>query len=64
MCRVLRVTRSGFYAWLQCPLSARAREDLRLLPLIRASYAASDGICGSPRVFLDLREVGETCGRY
>jgi putative transposase len=64
MCRVLRVTRSGFYAWLHKPLSDRAIEDLRLLELIRASYAASHGIYGSPRVFLDLREAGETCGKH
>src|SRR5262245_56745465 len=62
MCRVLHVTRSGFYAWLHKPLSDRAIEDERLLELIRASYAASHGIYGSPRVFLDLREAGETCG--
>ncbi|WP_353744298.1 IS3 family transposase [Spongiibacter sp.] len=30
--------------------------------LTRSSYAASRGVYGSPRVFLDLREVGETCG--
>lgn len=62
MCRVLQVARSGFYQWLHKPLSDRALEDLRLLKLIRASYAASHGIYGSPRVFLDLRELGETCG--
>lgn len=45
-------------------MSARAREDRRLLQLIRASHAASGGIYGSPRVFLDLREAGETCGRH
>lgn len=55
---------SGFYAWLHKPLSARAKEDRRLLPLIRASHQASGGIYGSPRVFLDLREAGETCGRH
>ena len=62
MCRVLQVARSGFYQWLHKPLSNRAIEDLRLLDLIRASYAASHGIYGSPRVFLDLRELGESCG--
>lgn len=62
MCRVLKVSRSGFYAWLHKPLSDRAIEDLRLLELIRASYAASGGVYGSPRVFLDLREAGERCG--
>lgn len=63
MCRLLGVSHSGFYAWLLRPLSDRAIEDIRLLELIRASYAASSGVYGSPRVFLDLREAGETCGR-
>jgi putative transposase len=64
MCRVLKVARSGFYQWLHQPLSDRAIEDRRLLVLIRASYAASSGVYGSPRIFLDLREVGETCGKH
>ena len=63
MCRVLRVARSGFYAWFHKPLSARAIEDQRLLELIRASYDASDGIYGSPRVFGDLKEAGEQLSR-
>jgi len=64
MCRVLQVTRAGFYAWLHKPLSDRAIEDERLLDLIRASYAASGGVYGSPRVFADLREAGEACGKH
>ncbi len=64
MCRVLKVARSGFYEWLHEPLSDRAREDLRLLELIQASHEASGGAYGSPRVFGDLREAGETCGRH
>lgn len=64
MCRVLKVCRSGFYAWLNKPLSDRAIEDQRLLVLVRASYAASGGVYGAPRVFLDLREAGETCGKH
>ncbi|MEX0959537.1 MAG: IS3 family transposase [Burkholderiales bacterium] len=64
MCRVLEVARSGYYAWLQAPISCRAREDARLLRLIRASFAASYGVYGAPRVFLDLREVGETCSKH
>ena len=63
MCRILGVARSGFYAWVQRPLSDRAIEDERLLEMIRESYAASGGIYGSPRVFLDLREAGERVGR-
>ena len=64
MCRLLEVARSGYYAWLQEPVSPRAQEDARLLGLIRASFAASHGIYGAPRVFLDLREAGETCSKH
>ena len=64
MCRVLGVAPSGYYAWLQQPVSNRAQEDARLLRLIRTSFVASHGIYGAPRVFLDLREVGETCSKH
>jgi putative transposase len=64
MCRVLGVAVSGYYDWLQQPLSNRAQEDARLLRLIRASFTASQGIYGAPRVFLDLREAGETCSKH
>jgi hypothetical protein len=60
LCRVLDVALSGYYAWLKQPLSNRAQEDARLHRLIRASFVASQGIYGAPRVFLDLREAGET----
>jgi putative transposase len=64
MCRVPDVTRSGYYQWLKHPISNRAQEDARLLRLIRASFTASQGIYGAPRVFLDLREAGETCSKH
>lgn len=64
MCAVLGVAPSGYYEWLKQPLSKRAQEDARLLRLIRASFTASQGIYGAPRVFLDLREAGETCSQH
>ncbi len=64
MCRVLGVAASGYYEWLQQPISNRAQEDTRLLRLIRASFVASQGVYGAPRVFLDLREAGETCSKH
>lgn len=64
MCRVLRAARAGYYQWLHKPLSDRAIEDQPLLGLIRDSYAASSGVYGSPRVFADLREAGERCGKH
>ena len=64
MCRVLEVSPSGFYEWLNRPLSDRAIEDQRLLALIRSSYTASSGVYGYRRVYLDLREIGESCGKH
>jgi putative transposase len=64
MCRVLGVAPSGYYEWIAHPISNRAQEDGRLLRLIRASFTASHGIYGAPRVFLDLREAGETCSKH
>ncbi len=64
MCRLLEVAPSGYYDWLKQPISKRAKEDARLLRLIRASFMASQGTYGAPRVFLDLREAGETCSKH
>lgn len=64
MCRVLRVHRSGYYAWLEKPQSARTVEDERLLTKIRRFHQESGAAYGSPRIFKDLRDDGETCGRH
>ncbi len=58
------VAPSGYDEWLKQALSNRAQEDARLLRLIRASYTASHGIYGAPRVLLNLREAGETCSKH
>ena len=50
LCRCLRVTRSGFYAWCRRPESTRAREDRRLKVLVRASFDESRQRYGSPRI--------------
>ena len=62
MCRVLKVHRSGFYAWLHEPLSPRSKANEMLTAKIRESYDQSMGIYGSPRIFCDLREAGVACG--
>ena len=64
MCRVLGVAPSGYYEWIKQPISNRGQEDARLLRLIRASFIASHGIYGAPRVFLDLPEAGETRSKH
>jgi putative transposase len=62
MCRVLKVHRSGFYAWLHEPLSPREKANEVLTEKIREFYDQSMGIYGSPRIFCDLREAGVACG--
>ena len=61
MCRVFKLHRSGFYAWLDKPLSDHAIEDKRLLKRIKAFYVASGGTYGSPWIHRDLRDAGEAC---
>ena len=63
LCRCLRVTRSGFYAWQTRPESARAQRDRRLKVLVHASFAASKGRYGSPRIYRDLLEQKEPVSR-
>jgi len=40
MCRLLGVTRAGYYAWREHQVSDRAQEDARLTRLIHASFTA------------------------
>ena len=63
MCRVLEVSRSGYYGWLKRPESCRAREDRTLLVHIRASHKRSRGNYGSPRIHKDLVDDGHKVGR-
>ena len=63
LCRCLRVTRSGFYAWQRRPESTHARDDRRLTVLVRVSFEESKHRYGSPRVHEDLREQDEHVSR-
>jgi helix-turn-helix protein/integrase-like protein len=54
-CRVLGVSRSGYYEWKGRPDSARSARDKELLKLIEQVHADSRGSYGSPRVTAELR---------
>jgi putative transposase len=56
MCRLLGISRSGFYAYVSRKPSRRAVEDATLLERIEAFHARSDGTYGAPRIHMDLRE--------
>lgn len=58
MCRVLAVSRSGYYAWAARPPSERAVANAALVEEIRRVHADSDGTYGSRRVHAQLRRDG------
>jgi putative transposase len=64
MCRVLGVQRSGYYAWVRSPPSARAHEDQRLQGLIKHAWLESNSVYGHRKVAKDVRDWGETCSRH
>lgn len=63
MCRVLGVSRSGFYAWLKRPKSKRAIANDRLLAEIRRAHRKSRNTYGSRRVHKQLLSESEICSK-
>ena len=63
LCRMLKVSTSGFYAWQDRPPSQRSIDDAVLSERIRVIHAASDEIYGSPNIHAELRDEGTRVGR-
>jgi len=63
LCRMLEVSRAGFYAWQRRPPTARAQQDQRLGVEIQAIHTETRQRYGSPRVHAELRERGHRLGR-
>ena len=63
MCRILAVSRAGFYAWRVRAAARRTREDGTLAVAVAAIYAGRHRRYGSPRVRMELRERGQRTGR-
>ena len=63
MCRVLQVSRSGYYAWCKRPPAPRTLKDQTLALAVSAIHAESRGRYGSPRVHAELRERGQRTAR-
>ena len=62
MCRVLKVSRRGYYAWLNRPESTRSIANKALLQQIKRVFEAHRQVYGAPRIYRVLREKGVLCG--
>ncbi len=63
LCRMLGVSRSGYYAWRSRPPSERARFDAVLSEKIETIHRNSRTTYGAPRVHAELRAIGIRCSR-
>lgn len=63
MCRVLHVSRSGYYAWKERPETERSAEELQLVRTMRALFDEHDRAMGSRRMVKCLRAAGHNIGR-
>jgi len=63
LCRVLRVSRSGFYTWCRRPEAARRRRDRELVELVVRVFKESRRTYGSPRVHREFQSLQVLCGR-
>lgn len=56
LCRTLKISRSGYYAWLTRPMSARRREDLQLTATIASIHRRSKETYGAPMIRAELAD--------
>jgi putative transposase len=63
LCRMLGVSKSGYYAWRGRPPSERRRQDTLLIEKIREIHSRSRETYGYPRVHAELCSLGVRCGR-
>jgi putative transposase len=63
LCRILRVSRSGYYGWKVRPPSERDRENAALTEKIREIHSRSRQLYGYPRIHAELRALGVRCSR-
>lgn len=62
LCRYLKVSESGYYAWLNRKPSKRAQEDARLEVEIKAVHKRMRGVCGAEKLQKELEEGGTHVG--
>lgn len=63
LCKIVGVSKSGYYAWRARPPSKRSCEDAALTERIVEVHKRSRETYGYPRVHAELRALGVCCGR-
>lgn len=63
MCRILHVSRSGYYRWRHHRESRREIRDKVLLEQIKTAYEHGRGTYGSPRITAELNARGISCSK-
>jgi putative transposase len=63
LCRVLRVSKSGYHGWRSRPPSARSKADAVLTERIERIHRDSRETYGAPRIHAELRVSGIRCAR-
>lgn len=61
MCRVLGVSRFGYYRWLERPISTREARRMEMEALIKETYEAFEAKYGAPRLAKELTDLGHPC---
>ncbi len=64
MCRLLAVSRSGYYDWRHRDESATVRRNRTLARLVRQVHLESQGVYGARKIHRELLAWGEACGRH
>jgi putative transposase len=62
MCRLLDVSRSGYYAWVEGN-DSREQHDRQILQVIREVFEENREAYGSPRIYRELRERRIRCSK-
>jgi len=64
LCKVMGVHPSGFYTWRAQPKSTRQHDDERQAGLLKQAWLDSGGVYGYRKLTLDMRDLGEHCGKH
>lgn len=62
LCKLLKVSESGYYSWIDRKPSKRAQENARLTVEIKAAHKRTRGVCGAEKIQQELLEQGTHIG--